>query len=308
MDDWPFFDTIREGYNNNRKGYDINYVVMQMIEAVHNGWIKDNADLFFTKKQDKGQQYQYLPIELIGWDEVKSDLLFIKPIIERMHGKINEEALKKELHDRTISYVSNGVLGHNSQSYANFEDIGQNIVEEGEGIFYGKCPWTEEIRQAFKNEEFVQSVIIPQIKEKGIGKDYELMNKMAKTPNYESVVNYDGDAPNQFIPIFFDVDWNEKNLAYDRVAHLLFGGEENGTYDSEELAELDEEELAEFTKIKSNLFKMRQSPLFEEENDLLEELEDLRDKKQKLQEQAKTISETEKLIDAKENQGPNLDE
>ena len=48
--------------------------------------------------------------------------------------------------------------------------------------------------------------------------------------------------------------------------------------------------------------------IFKMENDLLEELEGLRDKKQKLQEQAKTISETEKLIDAKENQGPNLDE
>lgn len=40
----------------------------------------------------------------------------------------------------------------------------------------------------------------------------------------------------------------------------------------------------------------------------LEELESLRDKKQQLQEQQKKIAEAEKLVDAMENQGPNLDE
>lgn len=39
-----------------------------------------------------------------------------------------------------------------------------------------------------------------------------------------------------------------------------------------------------------------------------DELETLREQKQQLVEQAKTISETEKLVEAKENQGPNLDE
>ena len=40
----------------------------------------------------------------------------------------------------------------------------------------------------------------------------------------------------------------------------------------------------------------------------LQELESLRDKKQQLQEQQKKIAEAEKLVDAMENQGPNLDE
>lgn len=39
-----------------------------------------------------------------------------------------------------------------------------------------------------------------------------------------------------------------------------------------------------------------------------DELENLRDQKQQLVEQAKTISETEKLIEAKENQSPNLEQ
>ena len=40
----------------------------------------------------------------------------------------------------------------------------------------------------------------------------------------------------------------------------------------------------------------------------LEELESLRDKKQQLQEQQRKIAEAEKLVNAIENQGPNLDE
>lgn len=40
----------------------------------------------------------------------------------------------------------------------------------------------------------------------------------------------------------------------------------------------------------------------------IEELESLRDKKQQLLGEQKKIAETEKLVEAMENQGPNLDE
>ena len=68
---------------------------LAILKNVHNGWVWDNREQFFTKKQERGQQYQYLPISLIGWDEAKSDLLFVKPILDKIGIQIDENELKE---------------------------------------------------------------------------------------------------------------------------------------------------------------------------------------------------------------------
>ena len=322
------YDSARESKDGYiyRGGYDINDIVMNMLEAVHNGWIKDNTDIFFTKKKDREQQFQYLPLELIGWDEAKSDLLFIKSIVESMGEKIDEKALKDTYHENTMYYLDNLNFQYGHE-YANFKDIGQKILDEGKDIFIKieypwtdrekaqayqetECPWTEEIAQAFQDEKFVQDVIIPQVEEKGIGKDYELMNKMAKRLNLN---NQENEVANEFNPIFFDVEWNEKYKGYDRVAEILFAGPENGKYDSEDLAKLSLEELEEFEAIKNESFSMLGRDLYPEEEELFDELDrikldKLREKRDKLQERANQLSEAENLVEQNENDGQNISE
>ena len=104
------------------------------MEAVHDGWVEDNVKLFFTEKADRGQQYQYLPLEFIGWDEAKSDLLFIKPIIHSIGGYADEAEIKEECNKRTVAFFdrhSGGTDGTLGMSIYNLDDLGNWIVENG---------------------------------------------------------------------------------------------------------------------------------------------------------------------------------
>lgn len=312
--DIEWFDSARTENNPNRNGYDVNKLVMNMIEAVHNGWIKDNASAFFTKKKDREQQYQYLPIELIGWDEVKSDLLFIKPIIEAIDGEIDEKALKKVLNNRTMLYVTSLSSSHlPGYARADFVDIGKDIVYNAKnekekpylyGLFRGQHPWTEEIREAFTDTEFVQSVIVPQLREKGFGKDDELMYRMAKTPSPEAAANYGAYGPKKFVPMFRDREWADM-YGYDSVANALQFWEIDDEEEHEEtISGLNEAELAEYIEITRKLIHMRENP-YESE---LTELAKLKARLDQLKMEEKKLAETEKLIEQKENKGQSVDE
>ena len=61
------------------EGKDKDEIVLNMLSAVHDGWVKDNSKKFFAR--DK--KYQHLPLELIGWKEVEADLLFIMEQVEK---------------------------------------------------------------------------------------------------------------------------------------------------------------------------------------------------------------------------------
>lgn len=306
--DREWFNSARTSENLNEKGYDINELVMNMLESVHNGWIKDNTGVFFTKKQDRGQQYQYLPIELIGWDEVKSDLLFVKPIIESFGIQIDENSLKNVLHDRTKQYIQS-IVKTGSEIGADFEMVGEDILNTANNSTLTELPWTEDIRKAFQNAEFVQSVIVPELREKGFGKDYELMNKLAKTPNPEGYINH--SFGQEYEPLFWDKEWAD-DYGYDNVANiLLYRDQSDKSEFDEEVSNLTEEELAELVELRSKFaqMKLRESHFDTPQKDSeLEELEFLKNKLQELREEEKKLSETEKLIEQKEGNTQSIDE
>ena len=51
-------------------------------------------DKTFNKKCDRKQLRQYAPLELIGWNEVKSDLLFLNPILKSIDVNVNDIKFK----------------------------------------------------------------------------------------------------------------------------------------------------------------------------------------------------------------------
>ena len=167
-------------------------LITDTMEDVHNNWVEDNPGLFFTKKADRGQQYQYLPLELIGWNEAKSGLLFIKPIIYSIGGYADESEIKEECNKRTIKFFethSDRIGGTLEMLIHNFDDLGTWIAENGLEYDY----WTPEIEEVMSDVEFVKGTILPQIREKGFMKDEELMDKLA----YSSNPIFDPDGPSR---------------------------------------------------------------------------------------------------------------
>ena len=135
---------------------DLPSVVVDIIDAVHKNWINDNEGVFFTKKQDRGQQYQYLPLEMIGIKEAKSDLLFIKPILESMGLKYNESEIEAELIRRITEAVSD----------IHTEDDLVRMIEKIEYTGHD-----EKIKDTLVDPTFIRETLIPELTEKGFIKD-----------------------------------------------------------------------------------------------------------------------------------------
>lgn len=154
-------------YKRNRQAM----LVLDAMEAVHNGWVKDNAGQFFGKKADQRKQYQYLPIELIGWKEAKSDLLFIKPIVEFIGGECIEEDIKS-LWEKKASRLVNNFTRVAGYSPIDMEGLGEGIQK----LNYE--PWTPEIKAAMSDSKFVSETLLPQVREKGFIQDSSLMNRL----------------------------------------------------------------------------------------------------------------------------------
>lgn len=77
-----------------------------VLSTIHDGWVVDNSsEKTFNKKVDRQQLRQYAPLELIGWNEVRSDLLFLNPILASVGVQIDEETLSQAYHTRVANYM-----------------------------------------------------------------------------------------------------------------------------------------------------------------------------------------------------------
>ena len=214
-----FYDIMRNKMGIDLDRSNVENMVLSVLSTIHDGWVKDNQKKFFAR--DK--KYQHMPIELIGWKEAKSDLLFLKPMLEEMHIMefypylSTEEDLESAYNKRVQAFLEeNGIT--------DVSKLSEQISKGAE--FYPALEGQEDIIKALQDTKFVEEQVVSGIRDKGIGTN-------------------------------------------EQISQQLFG---------------------------------------EKAIEGAEELESLRAQKQELVEQEKTISEAEKLIEAKENQGPNLDE
>lgn len=144
-------------------------VVLDTIDDVHSQWMKDNAGQFFGKKEARGQQYQYLPTEMIGWREAKADLLFIEPICQSINVPVDQGLLQSMYEGRVEDMIKDigEKLGHTPTHEECLEAIAQEGMEE----------WTPEMHEAFLQEAF-QDKITDQLETKGVFADKELCEKL----------------------------------------------------------------------------------------------------------------------------------
>lgn len=214
-----FYEIMRTKMGLNLDRADAEKMVLSVLSTIHDGWVKDNQKKFFAR--DK--KYQHLPIELIGWKEAKSDLLFLKPMLEEMHIMefypylSTEENLESAYNERVQAFLE-------EKGITDVSELSEQISKGAE--FYPALEGQEDITQALQDTKFVKEQVVSGIRDKGIGTNEKFSQQL----------------------------FTEK---------VIEGADE---------------------------------------------LEALRAQKQKLVEQEKTISEAEKLIEAKENQEPNLDE
>lgn len=135
-----------------------NDFVVWTLSNVHDGWVKDNPHKFFQEGRDS--QFQHLPIALIGWKEAKSDLVFVKPIFEKLGLTIDEKQLESEYNERTAEFLGRMKI--------NSADSLREAISKGDK-FYPALSGQDDIIAKLADSEFVETTLIPQIAERGFG-------------------------------------------------------------------------------------------------------------------------------------------
>jgi hypothetical protein len=157
-------------------------LLLDACDQVHCGWTGRNASPFFGKKDMKDQQYQYATSEMIGWKEVKADLLFIEPIANAVGIEIDEEEMKRRYGERVLEYCQrikelggNGIEGVGGPGIDTIVEIIDAIdnVENGKRIIL-----SPEIAAAWENDPELVKQIAREVSTKGVGADAALVNKL----------------------------------------------------------------------------------------------------------------------------------
>ncbi len=81
-------------------------LALRSLSHIHDNWVRDNSsEKAFEKKKDREQLRQYLPLELIGFNEVKSDLLFLNPVLNSVGLSIDENKLQEVYNGMVEDYL-----------------------------------------------------------------------------------------------------------------------------------------------------------------------------------------------------------
>jgi len=88
-----------------------NKSILSILSTIHDSWVRNNSDNFL--KPGRNKERQFVPLQMLNWGEVESDLLFLKPILEASGIEIDEEQLKQEHELQQQEYmIDNGILSH----------------------------------------------------------------------------------------------------------------------------------------------------------------------------------------------------
>lgn len=99
-----------------------------VLSTIHDGWVDKYSDeKTFNKKVSRNQLRQYAPLELIGWNEVKSDLLFLNPILASIGVNVDEQSLESEYHSMVASYLE--------ENQINSPDDLTDLVSQGRNYY-----------------------------------------------------------------------------------------------------------------------------------------------------------------------------
>ena len=80
--------------------------ILEILAVIHDRWVVNNSsEKTFNKKVARGQLRQYAPAELIGFNEIESDLLFLRPVLEAIGVYVDENVLKAAYYAKVSKYM-----------------------------------------------------------------------------------------------------------------------------------------------------------------------------------------------------------
>ncbi len=79
---------------------------LSVLAFIHDKWVVSKSDeTTFNEKVEKNKLRQYAPSELIGFNEVKSYLIFLEPVLKSVGVKIDKKDLIDTYHKSVTDYL-----------------------------------------------------------------------------------------------------------------------------------------------------------------------------------------------------------
>jgi len=87
--------------------------IINILSVIHDEWVKRFPDKFLQEGRNK--EYQFTPLMLLSWEEAKSDLVFLKPILESAGININEKDIEAQFEVMQKEFlIDNNLTSHES--------------------------------------------------------------------------------------------------------------------------------------------------------------------------------------------------
>lgn len=103
IDDVYNKETISEDIAKEIRSKTGNSKIIEILSVVHDEWVKNNSNNFLRVNKDengndkpRNKEYQFVPLQMLSWKEAKSDLLFLKPILEAAGVRVDEKGIEQQ--------------------------------------------------------------------------------------------------------------------------------------------------------------------------------------------------------------------
>lgn len=149
-------------------------LVLDSLVVTHDDWVeRSSTEATFAKKESKDQLHQYLPLELIGWDEAAKDLLFLEPILNACGKDIDIEKLKEAYNQRTLKFLE-------ENNIKNQDDLKQYILN-GQYEALSRTESGIEFKNRLTEDENLLAKMMENINKKGIGSVEQFLSEHKNT-------------------------------------------------------------------------------------------------------------------------------
>lgn len=126
-------------------------VALDALTEIHDNWVATPKNM--TNIHRDGKAYMHTPLEMIGWDTVHLDYIFLKPVMESMGVPIeNEQELVKAYEDRQVSIFSGRQINDR-------DDLAKYLHDDIRNDYYPLRNYPEEDKAVFDDEQIVDQVM-----------------------------------------------------------------------------------------------------------------------------------------------------
>lgn len=133
-------------YRSQDDAYQPEDFILDVLDNIHTDWIEHNSKKFFDENR-ANKQYQFMPLDLIGFKEAMADNIFLEPILKATGMRIPEDELLEGAYDERRTNFARG------------QKLEEKVFKEGAEPDWTKHPSKSSIAQGLFTHNFSEGKV-----------------------------------------------------------------------------------------------------------------------------------------------------